>query len=48
MMEDPLMMDPLMEMEDPLMVEDPLTEMEDPLDLPVDKDHQALKDPLGQ
>ena len=42
MMEDPLMMDPLMEMEGPL------TEMEDPLDLPVDKDHQALKDPLGK
>ena len=37
--------DPLMKMEDPLMVEDPLMEMEDPL---VDKDHQALKDPLGQ
>ena len=34
--------------EDPLMVEDPLMEMEDPLDLPVDKDHQTLKDPLGQ
>ena len=40
--------DPLMEMEDPLMVEGLLTEMEDPLDPPVDKDHQALKDPLGQ
>ena len=41
--EDPLMMEnPLMEMEDPL------TEMEDPLEPPVDKDHQALKDPLGQ
>ena len=50
--EDPLLVeDPLMEMEDPLimedplMVEDPLMEMEDPLDPPVDKDHQALKDP---
>ena len=31
--------------EDPLMVEAPLMEMEDP---PVDNDHQALKDPLGQ
>ena len=48
MMEDPLMMDPLMEMEDSLMVEDPLTEMEDPLHLLVDKDQQALKDPLSQ
>ena len=28
----------------PLMVEDPLIEMEDALDLPVDKDHQVLKD----
>ena len=35
------------EMEDPLMVEDLLV-MEDPLDLLVDKDHQALKDPLDQ
>ena len=34
-------------LEDPLIVEDPL-EMEDPLDPPVDKDHQAIKDPLGQ
>ena len=43
--EDPLLVeDPLM-MEDPLMVEGPLMEMEDPLDPPVDKDHQALKDP---
>ena len=33
--------DSLMEVEDPL-------EMEDPLDLLVDKDHQALKDPLDQ
>ena len=33
--------------EDPLMVGDPL-EMEDPLDPLVDKDHYALKDPLGQ
>ena len=39
--------DPLMEMEDPLMVED-LLEMEDPLDLLVDKDYQVLKDPLDQ
>ena len=39
---------PLMEIEDPLMVEGHLTEMEDPLDPPVDKDHQVLKDPLGQ
>ena len=39
--------DPLMEMEDPLMLEYPL-EMEDPLDLLVDKDHQVLKDPLDQ
>ena len=40
--EDPLRVEgPLMEMEDPLMVEDPL-------DLLVDEDHQALKDPLGQ
>ena len=38
---------PLMEMEDPLMVEDPL-EMEDLLDPLVDEDHQALKEPLGQ
>ena len=38
----------LMEMEDPLMVEGSLMEMEDPLDPPVDKDHQALMDPLGQ
>ena len=29
------------------MVEGPLTDMEDPLDLPVDKDHQVLKDPPG-
>ena len=41
------------EMEDPLEEEDtqekdPLMEMEDPLDLLVDKDHQALKDPLDQ
>ena len=41
MMEDPLMV------EDPLMMEDPLM-VEDPLDPPEDKDHQVLKDPLGQ
>ena len=40
--------DPLVEMEDPLMVEDPLMEMEDPLDLLVDENHQVLKDPLDQ
>ena len=34
--------------DDPLMVEDPLMEMKDPLDHLVDKNHQALKDPLGQ
>ena len=49
--EDPLVMeDPLMEMEDSLMMEDPLMEMEDPQEMEdplVDKDHQALKDPLG-
>ena len=49
LVEDPLMMeDPLMEVKDPLIVEGSLTAMEDPLDHPVDKDHQALKDPLGQ
>ena len=49
MVEDLLMEmeDPLMEMEDPLIMEDPLM-VEDPLDPPVDKDHQALKDPLDQ
>ena len=42
--EDTLEEDPLMEMGGPQMVEDPL-EMGDPL---VDKDHQALKNPLDQ
>ena len=45
--EDTQEQDPLMEIEDPLMVEDLLV-MEDPLDLLVDKEHQALKDPLDQ
>ena len=44
MEEDPLKEDILMEMGDPLEEEVPLME-EDPLDLLVDKDHQALKDP---
>ena len=39
--------DPLVEMEDPLIVEDLLV-MEDPLNLLVDKDHQVPKDPLDQ
>ena len=43
----PMVEGSLVEIEDPLMVEDPL-EMKDPLDSPVDEDHQALKDLLGQ
>ena len=39
------MEDPLMDMEDPWWWRDLLV-MEDPLDLLVNKDHQALKDPL--
>ena len=47
--EDPLLVEDCLMMGDPLMeVEGPLIEMEDPLDPPVDKDHQALKDLLGQ
>ena len=34
--------------EDSLMVKDPLMEIKDPLDPPVDRDYQALEDPLGQ
>ena len=42
----PIEMEGLPEEED-ILEEDPLM-VEDPLDPPVDKDHQALKDPLGQ